>query len=183
MPSENKFQSGLNNWGPEDRPKREDFVRDNTIIDEFMGITVPVNLEKKLDVAKIANNLTTQDEGYVLDARQGTELARKTIRETLWSGTLSIGGSVTVPNLNSWRLIYVRTSAPSTTILIAMHGVPLRGCSGFGESNQIVISVELAVAGDVVTLTSCKNLTHNSTTGHNTGSDGNIIGIYGLIRQ
>lgn len=102
---------------------------------------------------------------------------------TLWTGTLSEGGSITIPDLSDWRLMYVRTGAPTATILIAVHGVPLRGCSGYGTANQVIISLELAVSGNVLTLTSCRNLAHNSGSGHPTIASGSVVGIYGMIKR
>ena len=79
------------------------------------GEELAVALQAKLDVDKIANNLTTQDEGYVLDARQGKAvndrvtalLAGRTLKPTtLWEGTWS-AGDITVPGIALYSVYVV----------------------------------------------------------------------------
>ena len=40
MASTNKFSSGLNKWISTDKPSRNDFVNDNTILDSFISMPV-----------------------------------------------------------------------------------------------------------------------------------------------
>lgn len=144
----------------------------------------PINqsLAKKLPIANVANNLTTEVEGYALGARQGGVLGAKTNWMELWTGTLSVGGNATIPGLGDWRQICVRTGAPATNIVLVMFGTPLRGSIGYGSGNQIIVGAELGVAGNALTLNSCSTVTHINNSNHST-ADNTVVGIYGMIKR
>ena len=69
MSSINKTKNlGLNNWIGSDRSQREDFSKDNEIIDEFADKVLKM-FEDCLKKSNLVNNCSTTEEGFAADAR------------------------------------------------------------------------------------------------------------------
>ncbi|MBE5982571.1 MAG: hypothetical protein E7248_04625 [Paenibacillaceae bacterium] len=83
MSSTNKTSLGLNLWEASDKPVRQDFVNDNTIIDEKITKinsnldNVNSNLANYIPYSHIVNNGSTTASGYALDARYGKSLIQE----------------------------------------------------------------------------------------------------------
>lgn len=75
MPSTNKTPMlGLNSWVDSDKPRREDFVQDNTILDTILG----EHLADAMQHFTVADRLKL-NEGLVVGSRTGTGAEEATI--------------------------------------------------------------------------------------------------------
>ena len=94
MSSTNKTSLGLNLWEASDKPVRQDFVNDNTIIDEKI-----TKINSNLD--NVNSNLTNLSNDLLVDA--------------LWTGNVS-NGNITLSNsVDDYKALILNIGSPAAT--------------------------------------------------------------------
>lgn len=74
---------------------------------------------KKLYVARSGNDGETYTSGQILDYGF--------VGKQLWEGSLAVGGSVTIPEANNYRLFYVYFASGTSNCLVTKRDTNLRG--------------------------------------------------------